>query len=246
MNPLPGSNPKPRLFVMHRPENQPTRAQSGFTLVELLTVIAIIAVLASLLLTALASAKKKSRTMTCTSNLHQFSLALDLFLEDSGGARPVVSTLVTNNYLPSTASLICPEDTTGNWGQLVKQGDTMDLVSLTQFEPVNYSYLFYPLYWDTAEWKTLANQGSRAGIAACQLHGLGTQTNPNILNYSGLLLRAQLDGSVIRRQFFWTTLPSGTTGTSSATPAGVGGTGINPLYPLQIYFDDPDYWQGYQ
>ena len=55
---------------------------AAFSLVELLTVIAIIAVLASLLMTAVVSANKKSRTMVSTFNLRQISLALNLYLDD--------------------------------------------------------------------------------------------------------------------------------------------------------------------
>jgi prepilin-type N-terminal cleavage/methylation domain-containing protein len=226
---------------MQPAESKLLPARSAFTLVELLTVIAIIAVLASLLLTAVASAKKKSQTMTCTSNLHQFTLALDLFLGDSGGLRPTVLDLLTNQYLPSPQSLICPEDQTGDWGQLVQMGGPLLISSNNAGPSGNYSYLLYPLSWSEAEWKTLVNAGGRAGVAACQLHGLGNQNTINVQNYSGLLLRAQLDGSVIRRQFFWSPEAPGLSSTNALT-ADVGGLN-DPLYPLQIYFDDPANWQ---
>lgn len=223
------------------------RIRAGFTLVELLTVIAIIAVLASLLLTAVASARKKARMMVCTSNLHQLTLALNMFMDDSDGMRPTVDELVTNKYLPSPKSLICPEDKTGDWGQLVQMNGMIPVSLANGAQPVkySYSYLLYPLNWSDAEWKTLVSAGDRAGVAACQLHGLGNQDTPDVHNYSGLLLRAQLDGSVIRRQFFWSPLPSVLPGPGPG-PAGTGIGGSNPLYPLQIYFDDPTYWQSYQ
>ena len=234
-------NPKTFPLFMQPAESKLLPARSAFTLVELLTVIAIIAVLASLLLTAVASAKKKSQAMTCTSNLHQFTLALDLFLSDSGGNRPTVNGLITNQYLPSPQSLICPEDKTGDWGQLVQVGQPLLIFPTNAVPSDNYSYLLYPLNWSDAEWKTLVNAGSRAGVAACQLHGLGNQNTINVQNYSGLLLRAQLDGSVVRRQFFWIPIVSGTSATNALT-ADVGGLS-NPPYPLQIYFDDPANWQ---
>jgi prepilin-type N-terminal cleavage/methylation domain-containing protein len=217
--------------------------RSGFTLVELLTIVAIIAVLASLLLTAVASAKKKAQMMVCTSNLHQFTLALNMYMDDSGGKRPTVDELVTEKYL-LRRSLICPEDKTGDWGRLVQENG-MILASVTNAAPVKYSYLLYPLNWSDAEWKTLVNAGGRAGVAACQLHGLGNQNTPNVLNYSGLLLRAQLDGSVIRRQFFWSPLLNTFSG-QNAVPSGTGSEGSNPYLPLEIFFDDPTDWQGYQ
>ena len=44
---------------------------AGFTLVELLVVIAIIALLAALLLPALSQARQQARTARCVSNLRQ-------------------------------------------------------------------------------------------------------------------------------------------------------------------------------
>lgn len=56
--------------------------RSGFTLIELLVVIAVIAVLASLLLPALSRAKFKARNLACQNNLHQISVALNLYASD--------------------------------------------------------------------------------------------------------------------------------------------------------------------
>jgi len=53
------------------------RARAGFTLIEILVVVAIIAVLVALLLPVLSKAQEKSRQATCLSNQHQLYLAFD-------------------------------------------------------------------------------------------------------------------------------------------------------------------------
>ena len=57
-------------------------SRSGFTLVELLVVVAILGVLASLLLPGLAGARETARRSQCTSNLRQIVLGVALYSQD--------------------------------------------------------------------------------------------------------------------------------------------------------------------
>src|SRR5262245_32145381 len=54
----------------------------GFTLVELLVVLAVIATLVGLLFPVLAHARERARQMTCMSNLRQIGMAHLRYLED--------------------------------------------------------------------------------------------------------------------------------------------------------------------
>src|SRR6266496_6601099 len=64
------------------------RNETGFTLVELLVVIAVIAILAGLLWPALARAKQKAIQAGCLSNMKQISHALQMYLDDNTDVLP--------------------------------------------------------------------------------------------------------------------------------------------------------------
>jgi len=64
------------------------KAARGFTLVELLVVMAIIAVLAALLLPVLSAAKRRAQRTACINNLRQINLGVRVYSEDAGDATP--------------------------------------------------------------------------------------------------------------------------------------------------------------
>jgi prepilin-type N-terminal cleavage/methylation domain-containing protein len=60
----------------------------AFTLVELLVVIAVIAILASILFPVFAQAREAARSNTCAANLRQLGIALQLYGRDHDGRYP--------------------------------------------------------------------------------------------------------------------------------------------------------------
>jgi prepilin-type N-terminal cleavage/methylation domain-containing protein len=80
----------------------------GFTLIELVVVIAIVAILAALLLPALASTKEQSQRAACLSNLRQIGIAIRAYADDNSGNIPYgpVSPPFLNPYdfYPSTGA----------------------------------------------------------------------------------------------------------------------------------------------
>jgi len=60
----------------------------GFTLVELLVVIGIVAALAAISLSSLSAMRTRARCIQCVSNLSQWGMALQMYINDNDGYLP--------------------------------------------------------------------------------------------------------------------------------------------------------------
>jgi prepilin-type N-terminal cleavage/methylation domain-containing protein len=219
--------------ISHTTPVKATR-QRGFTLVELLTVIAIIAVLATLMLSGLSSAKRRSRVTACTSNLRQISLALNMYLDDQEARPPNFSTLVTSGYLPAPAVLQCPEKNPPTQGIQATVFEAYFDTNIT-YHPTTYDN---PLAWGDASWRALMNEGSSAGLAACQRHGWRRRMAENGAGQMTFILRAQRDGAVVRR-FIFPETAAPDFGNVSTTPNASAGPTTFLTSPWQLFADEP-------
>lgn len=69
-------------------QDRPEAGNSGFTLIEMLVVIAIISILAALLLPSLRSAVGASRQLSCANNLRQFGISFQQYAFNYDGLMP--------------------------------------------------------------------------------------------------------------------------------------------------------------
>ena len=157
------------------------------------------AILATLLLSAIAAAQKKSRQTVCLGNLRQIILASELYLDEIGKRPRSLSSLARKPaILPNPRSLLCPQDpvrrgtagtvgkTNDAWGNLVNHSQQpakfavnkdieelsweQELIVTQESRP--FSYL-HPLFWVKPAWRHLLQiGGTLTGISVCELHGV--------------------------------------------------------------------------
>lgn len=80
--------------------------RSGFTLIELMIVIAIIAILAAILVPSYVRARAMSQLTGCKSNLKNLATALEAYSVDAEAHYPATLSLLTPNYLKALPQ--CP------------------------------------------------------------------------------------------------------------------------------------------
>jgi len=113
-----------------------TTTRRGFTLIEILVVIAIIALLVALVFPTFSKAKEAAKQAPCMGNLHQIGMAMAMYKSDFGELAPHLSSLYPT-YTSNAMLFICPADTSS--GQ--HEGDEYMEGNLHLPSGVSYTYI---------------------------------------------------------------------------------------------------------
>ncbi len=110
-------------------------SKSGFSLIELLTVIGIIAILAAIIFPVMASVKKRARMTNCMTNLQQISNALAMFKMDNHKFPVALVPVVAGQPFSAARS------DAGLYGEYVKGGAKVFLCPESSFTDENATTL---------------------------------------------------------------------------------------------------------
>lgn len=182
------------------------KTKNGFTLVEVLVVIAIVAALAGLLLPVLAASRAKGREARCVSQLRQVGMAFRMYRDDHEGTRPPLLARLYPTYVSSADILVCPDDRwtdsggwswTG-WAKYVTPTPPQPKV------PVSYGYLFHWIIGQPdLDWDSVESMAGKAGHTVCVLHGRELAGSGRSVGdapfFTGRTLRLLFNGEVLKR-----------------------------------------------
>lgn len=168
--------------------------KKGMTLIEILVAIAVILVLVSILIPVFLNTRKQGRATQCASNMHQVSLALELYREDNDGGFPWILYADVSPILRYSGAKDvwrCPLDFLSPGANAQASARLGSKVS------------YYPLITILPDFVTLLKDAdSNHGLFACLVHGQkldrGAMPLEAVDGFDGLVLRVRVDGSIGR------------------------------------------------
>lgn len=169
--------------------------KEGISLVELLTVLAIIGLLVLLLLPVVLQVRKRSYEPVCISNLRQLHIAFHTYRQDFG-AEPNQQRQLWR-YVSDRRILVCPADTTQEGAATIESNHP----NTPPNQRIKTSYLYFgdAFFYSESAVEKLRSHDPTHGIFVCFMHGEPIYPSPVFAprhEMKGKLLRLRMDGSV--------------------------------------------------
>lgn len=147
----------------------------GFTLVELLAVITIVAILAAILVPAIGQIRAQARETQCKSNLHQIGLGMLMYIADHKGWLPYNESDPSRLWRQKVAAYTPnPRDASVWWCPAEEMEIPQAKWDTPGFEPDAYGVYFNWRYWPTPA-------GKRIGFAPIHSSALANPATDSVL-----------------------------------------------------------------
>jgi prepilin-type N-terminal cleavage/methylation domain-containing protein/prepilin-type processing-associated H-X9-DG protein len=152
----------------------PGLGRSAFTLLELLCVITIIALLASMLMPAVGTMQQKADSIRCAANLRGIGVAVQLYLQDHNFYYPEIQNPIDPPVYPASDS--SPMSMTQAFGPYGVTDQTMRCPS--DIKSPNPPGSSYQLYGTSYDWKpTLDDENQSSPLVYGRRMGFGAQVS---------------------------------------------------------------------
>jgi prepilin-type N-terminal cleavage/methylation domain-containing protein/prepilin-type processing-associated H-X9-DG protein len=185
------------------------RNRSGFTLVELLVVIGIIALLISILLPALGKAREAANAIKCSSNLHAIGQGVAIYESEFHGMIPASNWYYGLQIINGVQSPTTPTAGYVHWSAMIFAGGR-HLTNVPDLSAVD------PVYLSTSGWNifqcpSLPNGGlPPANTYAGNSEGLPNEAGPNVVDLQAPRLAYMLNEQLTPRSRLETNMPGPT------------------------------------
>jgi len=158
----------------------------GFTLVELLVVISIIAMLLSILMPSLNKARKAAQGVVCGSNQRQLSMGMRLYSENNKGRAPAFGMAAGDYWQYKIAPYLNSKEYAKDPVKALKSGMATMLCPSTKRQPPGITSMGIYYNYGTAKlaWRNLEGTGTGSGYSDGS-YGLNLWLAPEFTAFSG-------------------------------------------------------------
>lgn len=175
----------------------------AFTLIEILTCIAIVVVIAAITMPVFITAKRSALRADETSRLRQIGIGFGLYEEDSGHQQYGTRVLVSEGYIPSSLLNSALDPTEKGIANQIAEEITKELSHFHESVPYRSSFPAFLVFGQFNETFEKVMERPNAGWLVSLSDTKTRRTDSYLGAVEGQYLRLTLDGAILHRKTRW-------------------------------------------